>query len=137
MYERSLKTVSEVSMMSDTMPTAVPGSFGSPVHPSLSMPKISHQDTIVAAVPRRIYSNGKRRAKYHECMKKQPTLKILLDFKLMPTISTRSPSILTVRLISLLTTFESTCGIWISLTKASVSFYAMRFQGTCHVMICV
>ncbi|KAG1116408.1 hypothetical protein G6F42_013701 [Rhizopus arrhizus] len=57
-YERSLKTVSEVSMMSDTMPTAVPGSFGSPVHPSLSMPKISHQDTIVAAVPRRIYSNA-------------------------------------------------------------------------------
>lgn len=62
-YERSLKTVSEVSMMSDQMPTAVPGSFGTPVHPTLSMPKISHQDTIVAAVPRRIYSNGKRRAK--------------------------------------------------------------------------
>ncbi|KAL7309665.1 protein phosphatase 2A regulatory subunit cdc55 [Mucor circinelloides] len=57
-YERSLKTVSEVSMMSEPMPTAVPGSFGSPVHPSLSMPKISHQDTIVAAVPRRIYSNA-------------------------------------------------------------------------------
>ncbi|KAF1801767.1 protein phosphatase 2A regulatory subunit PR55 [Mucor lusitanicus] len=57
-YERSLKTVSEVSMMSDQMPTAVPGSFGTPVHPTLSMPKISHQDTIVAAVPRRIYSNA-------------------------------------------------------------------------------
>lgn len=57
-YERSLKTVSEVSMISDQMPTAVPGSFGTPLHPTLSMPKISHQDTIVAAVPRRIYSNA-------------------------------------------------------------------------------
>lgn len=46
-------------MMSDDMPTAVPGSFATPLQSSLSMPKISHQDTIVAAVPRRIYSNGK------------------------------------------------------------------------------
>lgn len=46
-------------MMSDDIPTAVPGSFGRPLQSSLSMPKISHQDTIVAAVPRRIYSNGK------------------------------------------------------------------------------
>ncbi|GAN02906.1 protein phosphatase 2A regulatory subunit PR55 [Mucor ambiguus] len=57
-YERSLKTVSEVSMMSDQTPAAVPGSFGTPIHPTLSMPKINHQDTIVAAVPRRIYSNA-------------------------------------------------------------------------------
>ncbi|KAK4513699.1 uncharacterized protein ATC70_005704 [Mucor velutinosus] len=57
-YERSLKTVSEVSMMSDQMPTSVPGNFGAPIHPTLSMPKINHQDTIVAAVPRRIYSNA-------------------------------------------------------------------------------
>lgn len=60
MYERSLKTVSESSMMADVdMPTAVVGSFGTPLQSSLSMPKISHQDSIVAAIPRRIYSNGK------------------------------------------------------------------------------
>lgn len=55
-YERNLKTVSESSMMTDVdMPTGVVGNFGS----SLSMPKISHQDSIVAAIPRRIYANGK------------------------------------------------------------------------------
>lgn len=49
-------------MMTDTdMPTAsVIGNFGTPAQGALSMPKISHQDTIVAAIPRRIYSNGKR-----------------------------------------------------------------------------
>ncbi|CEP15027.1 hypothetical protein [Parasitella parasitica] len=57
-YERSLQTVSEVSMAPDRMPTTVPASFGSPAHPGLTVPKISHQDTIVAAVPRRIYSNA-------------------------------------------------------------------------------
>ncbi|KAI8638684.1 protein phosphatase PP2A regulatory subunit B, partial [Parasitella parasitica] len=57
-YERSLQTVSEVSMMPDRMPTAISANFDSPVHPGLSMPRISHQDTIVAAVPRRIYSNA-------------------------------------------------------------------------------
>ncbi|KAI7891286.1 protein phosphatase PP2A regulatory subunit B [Mucor mucedo] len=58
-YERSLKTVSESSMMTDVdMPTAVVGSFGAPTHSSLTMPKISHQDSIVAAIPRRIYSNA-------------------------------------------------------------------------------
>ncbi|KAI9251070.1 protein phosphatase PP2A regulatory subunit B [Helicostylum pulchrum] len=54
-YERNLKTVSESSMMTDVdMPTGVVGNFGS----SLSMPKISHQDSIVAAIPRRIYANA-------------------------------------------------------------------------------
>lgn len=58
-YERSLKTVSENSMMLDgEMPPAVAGSFGVPLQNKLSIPKISHQDTIVAAIPRRIYSNG-------------------------------------------------------------------------------
>jgi hypothetical protein len=46
-------------MIPDHMPTAVPRSLGTSLQSSLSMPKISHQDTIVAAVPRRIYSNGK------------------------------------------------------------------------------
>ncbi|KAG2229987.1 protein phosphatase PP2A regulatory subunit B [Thamnidium elegans] len=54
-YERNLKTVSESSMMTDVdMPTGVVGNFGT----SLSMPKISHQDSIVAAIPRRIYANA-------------------------------------------------------------------------------
>lgn len=49
-------------MMSDNeMPTATPGSFGAPLQHKLSIPKISHQDTIVAAIPRRIYSNGNTR----------------------------------------------------------------------------
>jgi hypothetical protein len=38
---------------------SVPGSFGRPVQTNLTMPKISHQDTVVAATPRRIYANGK------------------------------------------------------------------------------
>ncbi|KAI9478193.1 MAG: protein phosphatase PP2A regulatory subunit B [Benjaminiella poitrasii] len=58
-FERSLKTVSESSMMTDNeMPTAIPGSFGAPLQSSIMMPKISHQDTIVAAIPRRIYANA-------------------------------------------------------------------------------
>ncbi len=58
-YERSLKTVSESSMMTDS--PSVVGNFGSPFQNSFSIPKINHQDSIVAAIPRRIYSNGKRK----------------------------------------------------------------------------
>lgn len=57
-YERSLKTVSESSMMTDG--DSVPGNFGRPVQTNLTMPKISHQDNVVAATPRRIYSNGNK-----------------------------------------------------------------------------
>lgn len=48
-------------MMTDIdMPTTgVIGNFGN----SLMMPKISHQDSIVAAIPRRIYANGKKKKK--------------------------------------------------------------------------
>lgn len=49
-------------MMTDVdMPTAVVGNFGKPLQSSFTMPKISHQDSIVAAIPRRIYSNGKKK----------------------------------------------------------------------------
>ncbi|KAI7899758.1 WD40-repeat-containing domain protein [Cokeromyces recurvatus] len=58
-FERSLKTVSECSMMTDNdMPIAAPGNFGASLQSSIMMPKISHQDTIVAAIPRRIYANA-------------------------------------------------------------------------------
>jgi hypothetical protein len=55
-------------MMTDTdMPTAVVGNFSTPLQLSLNMPKISHQDTIVAAIPRRIYSNGNDRELSSNC----------------------------------------------------------------------
>ena len=49
-YERSLKMVSQSTMTSgkDT------------VKPIFNLPKMSYQDTIVAAIPRRIYANGNR-----------------------------------------------------------------------------
>ncbi|RCI04108.1 protein phosphatase 2A regulatory subunit cdc55 [Rhizopus stolonifer] len=53
-YERSLKTVGESSMMMDTDAPTTVGSFGLP----LTMPKMNHQDTVVAATPRRIYANA-------------------------------------------------------------------------------
>jgi serine/threonine-protein phosphatase 2A regulatory subunit B len=45
-YERSLKVVTDFNMMTDSMTG------------SLERPKLDHQDTIVAAVPRRLYANG-------------------------------------------------------------------------------
>lgn len=49
-------------MMADNdMPATAPGSFGEPLQRKLNIPKINHQDTIVAAIPRRIYSNGNTR----------------------------------------------------------------------------
>ncbi|KAG1453927.1 hypothetical protein G6F46_008900 [Rhizopus delemar] len=44
-YERSLKVVSQSTMITDSTP-------------ALSLPKMSYQDSIVAAVPRRIYANA-------------------------------------------------------------------------------
>ncbi|CAO3636906.1 unnamed protein product [Mucor hiemalis] len=55
-YERNLKVVSESSMMTDT--PSVVGNFGTPLQNSFNIPKINHQDSIVAAIPRRIYSNA-------------------------------------------------------------------------------
>lgn len=43
-YERSLRVISESTMITEK--------------PKLSLPKMSYQDTIVAAIPRRIYANG-------------------------------------------------------------------------------
>jgi serine/threonine-protein phosphatase 2A regulatory subunit B len=60
-YERSLKTVSESSMMMTDI-DSVPGNFGRAVQTSLTIPKISHRDTVVAATPRRIYSNGNKKS---------------------------------------------------------------------------
>lgn len=83
-YERSLKTVSESSMMTDVdMPTAVVGSFGAPTHSSLTMPKISHQDSIVAAIPRRIYSNGKQKKSDAECQ----SISIMTQFFISSRVS--------------------------------------------------
>ncbi|KAG1218941.1 hypothetical protein G6F35_007907 [Rhizopus arrhizus] len=44
-YERSLKVVSQSTMITDSTP-------------ALSLPKMSYQDSIVAAIPRRIYANA-------------------------------------------------------------------------------
>ncbi|KAG1054787.1 hypothetical protein G6F43_003217 [Rhizopus delemar] len=44
-YERSLKVVSQSTMITDSTP-------------ALSLPKMNYQDSIVAAVPRRIYANA-------------------------------------------------------------------------------
>ncbi|KAL0073790.1 protein phosphatase PP2A regulatory subunit B [Phycomyces blakesleeanus] len=49
-YERSLKVVHETNMAVDN------GGFQPSRH--LSLPKLSHQDTIVAAIPRKIYANA-------------------------------------------------------------------------------
>ena len=52
-FEKSLKVVAENNIPSTS-------SVSPPQHgPALRIPKLMHHDTIIAAVPRRVYANGK------------------------------------------------------------------------------
>jgi hypothetical protein len=46
-FERSIKVAHELNLPDQAVPQ------------QLNIPKIAHQDNVVAAVPRRIYANGK------------------------------------------------------------------------------
>jgi serine/threonine-protein phosphatase 2A regulatory subunit B len=49
-FEKSLKVVAENSVNGGPQPVAN----------ALRIPKLAHQDTIIAAAPRKVYANGKK-----------------------------------------------------------------------------
>ena len=66
MFEKSLKVVAENNLSHELTPggLAVGGGAPRPLHPSirtlsdLKLPRLTHHDTVVAAVPRRTYANA-------------------------------------------------------------------------------
>jgi len=63
-FEKSLKVVAENNLSQDLTPGGIAGGGGRPVpikfrSPNdLKLPRLTHHDTVVAAVPRRVYANA-------------------------------------------------------------------------------
>jgi len=55
-FEKSIKVVSENNLSTSFSPASGPSSFLPPS--SLRLPRLTHHDSIVAAVPRKVYANA-------------------------------------------------------------------------------
>lgn len=57
-FEKNIKVVAETNLPEGPRPTAATHARSFPTASSLKLPTMSHHDTIVAAIPRRVYANA-------------------------------------------------------------------------------